>query len=89
MARFEVFTNAGPHRATTPYLVDVQGNHLESLITRVVIPLRRTDSFPEVKLPKDLIPVFVIEGVEYLLDTPQLAAVPRVELRKPVTSLAN
>lgn len=89
MARFDVFINPGRHRATTPYLVDVQGNHLESLATRVVIPLRRKDSFPKVKLPSDLIPVFVIEGVECLLDTPQLAAIPRSELTQLVASLAS
>jgi len=89
MARFDVFNNPGRHRATTPYVVDVQGNHLESLSTRVVVPLRRRDSFPDVKLPADLIPVFIIEGVECLLDTPQLAAIPRAELIKPVASLAQ
>jgi len=86
MARFDVFTNPG-QRPVVPYVVDVQGNHLSGLATRVVIPLRRLDSFASVPLPPDLIPVFTIEGIECMLDTPTLGAIPRNELSKPVTSL--
>jgi toxin CcdB len=42
MARFDVFSNPGGHTGT-PYVVEVQGNHLSGLATRVVIPLRRLD----------------------------------------------
>jgi hypothetical protein len=34
--------NPGGHTGT-PYVVEVQGNHLSGLATRVVIPLRRLD----------------------------------------------
>ena len=87
MARFNVHANSGPHAATTPYLLDVQSDLLEGLDTRVVIPLRRRDSFPGGKLPADLVPAFVIEGVECILETPKLAAVPKRLLKTPVASL--
>lgn len=88
MARFDLYRNPGTHQASTPYLLDVQSNHLAALSTRIVIPLRRVDRFPEVALPKDLIPVFVVEGVECLLDAPRLAAVPQNELQHRVGTLA-
>jgi toxin CcdB len=88
MARFDVFPNPSQHPGT-PYVVEVQGNHLSGLATRVVIPLRRLDRIAPVPLPPDLIPVFVIEGIECMLDTPTLAALPRSELTKPITSLVH
>jgi len=87
MARFDVFLNPGAHAATTPYLVDVQSDLMDGLETRVVIPLRRTDNFSTTRLPQDLTPVFVIDGVSCLLETPKLAAVPRRVLKNPVGSL--
>ncbi|RKP50793.1 CcdB family protein [Trinickia fusca] len=88
MARFDVFPNPGQHQGT-PYVVEVQGNHLSGLATRVVIPLRRLDRIAPVPIPPDLIPLFVIEGVECMLDTPMLAAIPRSALIKPITSLIH
>ena len=88
MARFDVFPNPSGH-AGAPYVVEVQGNHLSGLATRVVVPLRRLDRIAPVPLPPDLIPVFTIEGVECMLDTPTLAAVPRSALTKPVSSLVH
>jgi toxin CcdB len=88
MARFDVFANPGRHPGT-PYLVDVQGNHLSGLATRVVVPLRRLDRIAPVPLPPDLIPIFVIESIECMLDTPTLSAIPRSELTQPITSLVH
>ncbi|WP_250533433.1 CcdB family protein [Caballeronia sp. AZ10_KS36] len=88
MARFDVFRESIGH-ASTPYIAEVQRNRLSGLATRVVIPLRRLDRLPVVPLPPDLIPVFVIEGIECMLDTPTLAAIPRSALTKPVSSLVH
>jgi toxin CcdB len=88
MARFDVFPNPGRHPGT-PYVLEVQGNHLSGLATRVVVPLRRLDQIAPVPLPPDLIPIFVIEGIECMLDTPTLAAIQRSELTKPITSLGH
>lgn len=89
MARFDVYRNRGRHSDTTPYLLDIQSNHLEGLITRVMIPLRRRDTFPPIQLPADLTPVVMIEGIECFLDTPKLAAVPSKELDEAVTSIGH
>lgn len=87
MARFDVYQNKGPLAASTPYLVDVQAELLDALDSRVVIPLRHLKQFPKVKLPERLAPVFRIEGRDFVLETPKLAAVPRRALGNPITSL--
>jgi toxin CcdB len=88
MPRFDVYLNTGTQAAVTPYLLDVQSDLLQGLETRIVVPLRRRDRFPAVNLPANLMPVIEIEGIECLLETPKLAAVPLRLLKTPVTSLA-
>ena len=88
MPRFDVYRNSGEHAEVTPYLLDVQSDLLQGLETRIVVPLRRRDRFPGVSLPANLMPTFEIEGVECLLETPKLAAVPLRLLKTPVASLA-
>ena len=77
MARFDVFSNPGRHAGTTPYLLDVQSDLLDALDTRMVIPLRRLEQFPRVRLPNRLTPVFTIDGEDFLLETPKMGAVPQ------------
>ena len=89
MARFEVFRNVGAHAAATPYLVDVQSNLLDELETRVVIPLRRLDRFGSTQLPAQLTPIFEVEGLACLLETPKMGAVPRRLLQERVATLAG
>jgi toxin CcdB len=89
MARFDVYRNTGPLATSTPYLLDVQCSLLDGLDTRIVIPLRRVDKFPNVNLAKDLTPVFDIEGVSCILETPKLAAVPTRLLKNYVMSLSD
>lgn len=89
MARFDVYQNSGPLSSSTPYLLDVQSALLDGLDTRVVIPLRRLDQFPAVRLSPDLTPVFDVEGVSCILETPKLAAVPLRLLKNHITSLKD
>jgi len=87
MARFDVYRNPGAHAAATPFLVDVQSDHLAGLNTCIVVPLRRVDGFPSVRLPADLMPVFHIGDLQCFLDSPKLAAVPRRELGQRIDTL--
>jgi toxin CcdB len=89
MARFDVYRNSGPLATSTPYLLNVQCSLLDGLDTRIVIPLRRVDKFPNVNLAKDLTPVFDIEGVSCIIETPKLAAVPTRLLKNYVMSLSD
>ena len=86
MARFDVYANPTlSERMHTPYLVDVQNDHLEPLQTRVVIPLRRESVFGP--RARDLNPVLTIAADTVVLDTAALAAVPLSALRHGVSSL--
>ena len=83
MARFDVYANPFPEdRVHTPYVVDVQNDHLGPLATHVVIPLRTPKSF--VAPARNLNPQFAVNGKEVVLDTASLAPVPTSMLRKPV-----
>ena len=88
MAQFDVYRNPNPaSRGRVPYLLDVQSGLLDTIATRVVVPLCR----PQVlsgKPAERLNPAFEIEGRKFYLLTPQLAGVPRKALGEPVTSLA-
>lgn len=84
MARFDVYVNTGKSKKTTPFLIDVQSNVISGLATRIVIPLRNLTVFKNVEAPADLFPIITINGKKYLLDTPQLAAIPLIELKEKV-----
>lgn len=89
MARFEVFRNSGPHANDVPFLLEVQSDLLRGLDTRIVVPLRRRDRFSASRIPQGLTPVFEIEGIACMLETPKLAAVPLRLLKEPMCSLAS
>lgn len=83
MARFDVFRNEGG----AGYLLDVQSDLLSGLNTRVVVPL-----LPRSKAPSPaqrLNPVFEVEGVEVVMASQFMAAVPKAELRVGVGNLVE
>lgn len=88
MARLEVFANPeASERRFTPYLLDVQNDYIDSLETRVVIPLRREAAFGP--RARDLHPVLTVGSDRVVLDTAAIAAVPRSELRQSVARLTE
>jgi len=87
MARFDVYASTGKNKDSTPFLVDVQSDHLEGLTTRVVVPLIRAEAFPQSKLPADLVPVFSVMGTRCLLYPAFIAAVPVNRLGAVITSM--
>lgn len=89
MAQFDVYPNSGASAHATPFLVDVQSDLLADLETRLVIPLRRRELFPAKVLPSRLTPVFSVRGMECVLETPKMAAVPLRILKNPVTTLVG
>ena len=89
MARFDVYANHGNQAASTPYLLDVQSDLLDGLGSKAIIPLRSLKHFPSVKLPTRLTPTLTIQGADYLLETPKMAAVPTRVLGPAVTPLKD
>jgi toxin CcdB len=84
MARFDVYSNPfAQERGHTPFVLDVQNDHLGPIATRVVIPLRAPESFG---MPaRGLNPLFQVDGKSVVLDTAALAPVPAAMLKNPVT----
>lgn len=89
MARFDVYANPGAQAQSTPYLLDVQSDLLDGLDSRMVIPLRSRDHFPQVKLSTRLTPVLTINGQDYLLEVPKMGAVPVRILKTAIASLVT
>jgi toxin CcdB len=48
-----LYPNPGAHASTTPYLLDVQSDLLDSLDSCMVIPLRGLDHFAPSNSPPD------------------------------------
>jgi len=84
MARFDVMRAHG----TGYYVVDVQAEILRSLRSRIVIPLVPAQSMPGEAAPR-LRPILKFNGGEYVLNTPEMAAVPWPRLGEPVGSLSH
>ncbi|HUG23179.1 CcdB family protein [Piscinibacter sp.] len=88
MARYDVYANPdNAERKQTPYFVDIQNDYIDTLSTRVVIPLRRESVFGPPA--RDLNPILVVSGENVVLDTAAMGAVPLSELRKRVASLKD
>ena len=88
MARFDVYANPyAAERRQTPYFLDVQNDHIDSLVTRVVIPLRREAAFGP--RAQRLNPLLSLREEKLVLDTAALGAVPQAELRKAVGELRS
>jgi toxin CcdB len=83
MARFDLYSGVGGGKG---YVVDVQADLLDSLATRVVIPLLPRDGAEAIR---DLNPVVRVDDEDYVVMTQELSAVPRFSLRRKCGSLAD
>ena len=89
MAQFDVYRN--PNAATRnriPFLMDVQAPLLESLATRIVVPLCRPDAVGG-KPAEHLNPEFELEGRKLVMLTQELAGIPRKALGELAGNLAS
>lgn len=84
MTQFHVYRNARPSRSVIPFLLDVQSDVL-ILNTRVVTPLVLAARF-EGRMTR-LHPSFTLEGVDVVMSTADLAAVPQRDLQDMVADL--
>jgi len=86
MAQFDVYRNTNPASAEhIPYLLDVQTDLLDSLNTRVIVPL---EICGHGKPAETLTPVFEVEATKVMMSTPELAGIHTRHLGEYVTSLA-
>ncbi len=86
MRRFDICRNANPESADrVPYLLVIQSDFLESLDTRLVVPLAPARDRPP-PIPR-LNPVFDVEGESCLAMFTELAGVPRGVIGQAVSSV--
>ena len=85
MAQFDVYKNENElTNQKVPYLLDVQNDILDSINTRVVIPLvKDKNDF------KGLTKEFIIENQKVYLTTSQMGAIHKNELKTKITTLQN
>jgi toxin CcdB len=83
VARFDIYANPFPEdRTHTPYVLDVQNDHLGPIGSRVVIPLRVAKGFGPGA--RGLNPSLEIDGKSVVLDTAQISSVNAGLLKKVV-----
>lgn len=88
MAQFDVYLN--PNAATRkaiPYLLDVQADLLDTLATRVVVPLILEEEMG--LAARHLNPQFRIKGVAVVMSAAELAGVPNRSLGEKVATLKS
>jgi toxin CcdB len=83
VARFDIYANPFPEdRAHTPYVLDVQNDHLGPIASRVVIPLRTAKGFGPAA--RGLNPSLEVDGKSVVLDTASIASVNAALLKRVV-----
>jgi toxin CcdB len=86
MARFEIYPNpTAAERRHTPFVMDVQNDHLGQLGSRIAIPLRLASSFGAPA--RELNPVIQFQGQSLVLDTANLSPVPAQQLKNRLDRL--
>jgi len=88
MAQFDVYENPNPEtNRTTPYLLDVQAELLDTLSTRVVVPLLST-AYAE-KPIRHLNPQFTVNETAVLMSSAELAGISVQSLGKKIATLKH
>ena len=87
MPQFDVYRN--PRGGTTyPLVVDVQADLFAQLDSRVVAPMSPRERYTAPVLERAM-PVVVVDGREYTIVVPLMAAIAKNTLGKPVGTLAS
>lgn len=80
--QFDVYENTDKDtKKVYPFFVDIQTNLLDSLNSRVVIPLTPSNNLSK-EYPKNLCPVISIENKTFALLSHQITSVPITLLKK-------
>jgi toxin CcdB len=88
MAQFDVYLNRHQQtRQEIPFLLDLQADILDNLVTRVVVPLYSIAAFG---IPaRHLNPRFSVNQKDVIMSTAELAGVPTMILGDKIASLAE
>jgi len=87
MAQFTLYENQNPgSRESYPFFIDVQNSLLDSLNSRLVIPLTPYRNLDESNI-SNLCPIITLHEERFVVLTHQMTNVPDSALKAPVTSL--
>ncbi len=88
MAQYEVYSNVDPEsQGIIPYLLDVQHDLHQSLATRTIVPLVRTEIFGQAM--GKLCPPLSVLGEIVFMSTPELAGYPVRDLGPKVATMVD
>ena len=89
MGQFSVYANRNAKsKARYPLLLDVQSQLLDSLQTRLVVPLAPASQYKG-KAMTTLRPSFELDQESYVMLTPQMAGIARTEMGVEVADLSH
>jgi toxin CcdB len=89
MAQFCVYTNTNVStKERYPFLLDIQNQLLDSLETRLVIPLIQLSKY-ETQPIKELMPVILINNKKYVLLTPLQSGIHKKNLGTFVIDISS
>jgi toxin CcdB len=89
MSQFDLYVNTDKDtNKSYPYFIDVQNGLLDSLNTRLVIPLALVTKADK-PYPNNLCPIFIIEGKKCALLTHQMTSISVAYLKKKECSLSG
>jgi len=87
MGQFTIYENENEHsRNTYPYFIAVQNELLDSLNSRMVIPLAQSQTIGQAVISK-LCPKIMIAEKEYIFLTHQMTNVPISALNAPISDI--
>lgn len=87
--QFDVYKNKNAaSKERFPYLLDVQADLLQSLETRVVVPLAPKEAYASKTLTL-LMPHITVKGKEYVAVTAQMAGIAKRNLGNLVENVAD
>lgn len=87
MAQFALYENQNPDsRESYPFFVDVQNSLLDSLNSRLVVPLTSYRNLDESNI-SNLCPIITLHEERFVVLTHQMTNVPTSALKVAVTSL--
>ena len=87
--QFTVYKNQNPDsKKTYPYFLDVQNTLLESLNSRLVIPVTRHEYLGDSNI-SNLCPRITVNDESCVMLTHQMTTVPVAALKVPVTSIEH
>lgn len=85
MAQFDVYLNSNQDtKNQIPYLLNIQNDILNNLLTTVVVPL-----IINIETISNLNPIFLIENNKVVMSTTEIASIPISYLGEKVYSLSD